>query len=203
MGLKGTKPKRSGCLDAEDEKEADRARLEQAKAAAEYDDSSSEDEYIYVRKKPRKEEKKSKKDGKEKRKKHHRRKRDDDSDDNSSRHRKKRKKHRKRRRRDEHSDDESSSSSSECPDRRGRRRKKRKRKSDECHRDYDKPRARDRIKSMQGELKLSYVSSEAYAGSKDGYFFRSGEEGLGYYRDKPPKVNMKELDEMLQMLKND
>ena len=38
-----------------------------------------------------------------------------------------------------------------------------------------------------------FEAAEAFAGSKEGYCFRKGEQGLGYYIDVPPVVNPEDL----------
>ena len=199
QGLKQTK-KRST---------TDKDTNEQAKGStALHDDplSSSEDEYVAVTLDKKRTSKKHKS---RKHKKRHAS--SSDESDFSEEDRRRSKKRRRKKRSRKYSDDDDSDDSSDDQRRRSRSKDKRKRKkkhtrssssgssssdsrsgrSDRRHRNRD-----DKL-SSQSKSELPFVAAESFAGSRRGYAFKTGDLGAGYYLDRPPKINKKELAEIL------
>ena len=54
------------------------------------------------------------------------------------------------------------------------------------------PMRESKIEKTQDAFAL-FIPQKAFSGSKEGYVFHSGKQGVGYYLDKPPKVDLKAL----------
>ncbi|GKY92511.1 hypothetical protein MPSEU_000221400 [Mayamaea pseudoterrestris] len=46
-----------------------------------------------------------------------------------------------------------------------------------------------------------YIASKSFTGSKKGYVFKKGPQGLGYYKDQPPVVDTLAMEALLRMAK--
>ena len=84
--------------------------------------------------------------------------------------------------------------------------KKQKRKSEEDGAKEDSPPKKSKSSSKaenlsQGKTK-SFISSEKFTGSKDGYIFRKGPKGVGYYADVKPAVDKAALAALARMGRN-
>lgn len=186
--------------------------------------SSSEDELVAVKVKKSKK-KRHRKNRKHKRRDSSSSSSDDDDDDDDSgsdtsserRRREKKRRHRKRSKK-HHSrdcDDVQDTASEDSYDRRRKhkskdrrkRTKKRRRRLSSSSDDSDssrqssknehhKKRSQKHSSGQNEEDMPTYVASESYSGSKKGYVFRAGDMGIGYYIDRKPKVNQKELEEI-------
>jgi hypothetical protein len=109
-----------------------------------------------------------------------------DKKSSKKKHRKKKRSKRSRRRDESSSSDDSSSSDSEEERRRRKRRKKRKRRKDDDHRRSSKRKRRHRSSSSSSEASSDerpFVAATAFTGSKKGYVFKKGNQGVGYYKD--------------------
>lgn len=56
-------------------------------------------------------------------------------------------------------------------------------------------------KATKAEEQQSFISSKKFKGSKKGYVFRMGKEGLGYYVDVKPKVDHMAMDALMRAAK--
>jgi len=54
------------------------------------------------------------------------------------------------------------------------------------------PMRESKIEKTQDAFAL-FIPQKAFSGSKEGYVFHSGKQGVGYYLDKPPQVDLKAL----------
>ncbi|GKY99345.1 hypothetical protein MPSEU_000889500 [Mayamaea pseudoterrestris] len=143
---------------------------------------------------------------------------DSSSSDDDDRRRSKRRKHRKRSRRrsgDDDDDEDDDSDESSYERRRRRKSKDRQRRktrhrgrsntsSDDSSsssrkdsgarcRDSDKDRKPKHAEGKES-MAVPFLHSASFTGSRPGYAFKMGESGLGYYFDKPPKINRKQFD---------
>lgn len=210
LGLKGGKKQRA--TDDNEDAEARYQKL-QLQAILEQPDSSSEDELVEEdnyretgakeRKSDRTDRRKSKK---HKRHKKHQKRREnsdsdssstdtssnsssDDSDDESS-HRKHKSKKSRRRKRHRSSRKKSRSSSSSSDDESSSEDERRRSKSKKKHRSKKKKKQRkhsirDEVEESESsnDRKESFIPAEQFEGSKRGYVFKNGENGVGYYID--------------------
>jgi hypothetical protein len=189
--------------------------------------SSSEDEYVAVAaavKKSKQDKHRKKRKHKSRRSSSEESQSDSETSENNKRRPSKRKRKHKKRRRSYDSDDESSDDSYErrrkrkSKDRQRRRNKKHSRKTSSSDdddsssdsssssvsesrrysKDKDRKSSSRRKNDKEPETLTSFVLSNSFQGSRKGYAFKMGDSGLGYYLDKPRKVNRKELDEILR-----
>ena len=203
LGLKGGKKRRA------DEQVDDPRQLFDQKLLDE-PVSSSEDEFLEVKDKSSR--KKSKSRSKSKKSKKSRRSKDDSSSDSSDsdsessdeerrrRRKKRRKKDKKtkksredaRRHSSNSSSDDSCSSDDDCSRSRKRHFKKK--------RDKRRESRKDEVANLDSSNKerIPFHPAEIFRGSKKGYVFQQGEQGLGYYLDSRPKVDSRYLREMMK-----
>ena len=53
--------------------------------------------------------------------------------------------------------------------------------------------AKKRTASAEGSDERSFIPFETFAGAKKGFVFKSGKDGVGYYKDKPPQPKKKKF----------
>ncbi|GAX18127.1 hypothetical protein FisN_25Hh109 [Fistulifera solaris] len=190
LGLKGGKKRRADEIVGGPPQQYDPKLLEEGF-------SSSEDEFVEVKDKAsRKSRKKSKKSKKSRRRK------DDDSSSSDSESlstdEERRRKRKKRRKKDKktkrrHSRRHSSSSSSDDSDTSDDSSHSRNRHSKKRHSERRESTKKDTADSSMETL---FHPAEQFCGSRKGYVFQQGEQGLGYYMDKQPKVDSTFLEKM-------
>jgi hypothetical protein len=201
LGLKGGKPMRRGENGEGNANDADKEKLMQL---LKDQTSSSEDEYVeVVRAHPEvKKKDKTRKKGGKKRSRRYSSDDDDSSSDDSARRRRERRKTRKdkRKRKNQHrSSHRVASSDSDDHDSDDKRRLKKKRRNMDKRVSAKDDNHRKEKSSDKESAKESFIASSGFSGSKRGYVYRTGVEGVGYYIDAKPHVDANKRDEMLKL----
>jgi ribosome biogenesis protein UTP30 len=72
----------------------------------------------------------------------------------------------------------------------------------ESVKDDNKPTPKSNKKASSKEEAIKFISAKKFNGSKKGYVFRMGKEGLGYYVDVKPKVDHMAMEALMRAGKN-